>query len=128
MLKVAIRELEDDGPAREATLCKTLGHTLRADAGARSRAMGDALRDELLRRAMTLWSSRSSSSPIPSIPRKPGGCLPRQVIPSGAGSNASARLEAYVSKGGAYTSGVIPEVEDLFQRQVRELDVKLKRP
>src|SRR5881628_4185272 len=34
------------------------------------------------------------------------------------------RLEAYVSKGGAYTSGVIPEVEDLFQRQVRELDMK----
>jgi peptide/nickel transport system substrate-binding protein len=43
---------------------------------------------------------------------------------TGAGSNASTRLEAYVSKGGAYTSGVIPEVEDLFQRQVRELDVK----
>jgi peptide/nickel transport system substrate-binding protein len=43
---------------------------------------------------------------------------------SGAGSNASTRLEAYVSKGGAYTAGVIPEVEDLFQRQVRELDVK----
>jgi peptide/nickel transport system substrate-binding protein len=43
---------------------------------------------------------------------------------SGAGNNASARLEAYVSKGGTYTSGVIPEVEDLFQRQVRELDVK----
>jgi peptide/nickel transport system substrate-binding protein len=43
---------------------------------------------------------------------------------TGAGSNASTRLEAYVSKGGAYTTGVIPEVEDLFQRQVRELDVK----
>jgi len=43
---------------------------------------------------------------------------------SGAGANASTRLEAYVSKGGAYTAGVIPEVEDLFQRQVRELDVK----
>ncbi|HWN93128.1 MAG TPA: ABC transporter substrate-binding protein, partial [Verrucomicrobiae bacterium] len=43
---------------------------------------------------------------------------------SGAGSNASTRLEAYVSKGGAYTAGVIPEVEDLFQRQVRELDSK----
>ena len=43
---------------------------------------------------------------------------------TGAGINASARLEAYVSKGGAYTSGVIPEVEDLFQRQLRELDVK----
>jgi peptide/nickel transport system substrate-binding protein len=43
---------------------------------------------------------------------------------TGAGSNASTRLEAYVSKGGAYTAGVIPEVEDLFQRQLRELDVK----
>ena len=43
---------------------------------------------------------------------------------SGAGSNASARLEAYVAKGGAYTAGVIPEVEDLFQRQVREMDPK----
>jgi peptide/nickel transport system substrate-binding protein len=43
---------------------------------------------------------------------------------TGAGSNASSRLEAYVSKGGAYTAGVIPEVEDLFQRQVREVDVK----
>jgi ABC-type transport system substrate-binding protein len=43
---------------------------------------------------------------------------------TGAGINASARLEAYVSKGGAYTAGVIPEVEDLFQRQVRELDAK----
>jgi peptide/nickel transport system substrate-binding protein len=43
---------------------------------------------------------------------------------SGAGSNASTRLEAYVSKGGAYTAGVIPEVEDLFQRQVREADTK----
>jgi peptide/nickel transport system substrate-binding protein len=43
---------------------------------------------------------------------------------TGAGINASARLEAYVSKGGAYTAGVIPEVEDLFQRQVREMDVK----
>jgi peptide/nickel transport system substrate-binding protein len=43
---------------------------------------------------------------------------------TGAGGNAATRLEAYVSKEGAYTAGVIPEVEDLFQRQVRELDVK----
>ena len=43
---------------------------------------------------------------------------------SGAGSNAAARLEAYISRGGAYTSGVMPDVEDLYQRQVRELDVK----
>jgi ABC-type transport system substrate-binding protein len=43
---------------------------------------------------------------------------------TGAGSNASTRLEAYASKGGAYTAGTVPEVEDLFQRQVRELDAK----
>jgi peptide/nickel transport system substrate-binding protein len=43
---------------------------------------------------------------------------------TGAGNNAATRLEAYVSKGGAYTAGVIPEVEDLFQRQAREMDVK----
>jgi peptide/nickel transport system substrate-binding protein len=43
---------------------------------------------------------------------------------TGAGGNAATRLEAYVSKGGTYTSGVIPEVEDLFQRQARELDPK----
>jgi peptide/nickel transport system substrate-binding protein len=43
---------------------------------------------------------------------------------TGAGGNAATRLEAYVSKGGIYTSGVIPEVEDLFQRQAREVDVK----
>src|SRR6266542_2176643 len=43
---------------------------------------------------------------------------------TGAAGNAATRLEAYVSKGGIYTSGVIPEVEDLFQRQARETDAK----
>ncbi len=41
---------------------------------------------------------------------------------TGASGNAATRLEAYVSKGGIYTTGVFPEVEDLFQRQARELD------
>ena len=41
-----------------------------------------------------------------------------------AGGNAATRLEAYVSKSGVYTAGVMPDVEDLFQRQARELDVK----
>ena len=40
---------------------------------------------------------------------------------TGAAGNAATRLEAYVSKGGVYTSGVLPEVEDLFQRQAHEL-------
>jgi len=43
---------------------------------------------------------------------------------TGAAGNAATRLEAYVSREGAYTAGVIPEVEDLFQRQAREVDVK----
>ena len=43
---------------------------------------------------------------------------------TGAGGNAATRLDAYISKNGIYTSGVSPEVEDLFQRQARETDVK----
>jgi len=43
---------------------------------------------------------------------------------TGAAGNAATRLEAYVSKGGVYTSGVLPEVEDLYQRQAREMDAK----
>jgi peptide/nickel transport system substrate-binding protein len=43
---------------------------------------------------------------------------------TGAAGNAATRLEAYVSKGGVYTAGVLPEVEDLFQRQAREMDPK----
>jgi peptide/nickel transport system substrate-binding protein len=43
---------------------------------------------------------------------------------TGAGGNAATRLEAYVSRNGIYTSGVMPDVEDLFQRQARETDVK----
>jgi peptide/nickel transport system substrate-binding protein len=43
---------------------------------------------------------------------------------TGAGGNAATRLEAYVSKGGIYTAGTMPDVEDLFQRQARETDVK----
>src|SRR4029434_11066437 len=43
---------------------------------------------------------------------------------TGAGGNAATRLDAYVSKNGIYTSGVLPEIEALFQRQARETDVK----
>jgi len=42
----------------------------------------------------------------------------------GAGGNAATRLEALVTKGGMYAYGVIPEVDDLFQRQAREADKK----
>ncbi len=43
---------------------------------------------------------------------------------AGAAGNAATRLEAYVTKNGIYASGVVPEVEDLFQRQAREMDRK----
>jgi ABC-type transport system substrate-binding protein len=42
----------------------------------------------------------------------------------GAGGNAATRIEGVATHGGAYAYGVLPEVEDLFQRQVRELDRK----
>jgi peptide/nickel transport system substrate-binding protein len=38
--------------------------------------------------------------------------------------NAATRIEAYVLKNGIYASGVVPEIEDLFARQARELDRK----
>jgi peptide/nickel transport system substrate-binding protein len=43
---------------------------------------------------------------------------------TGAAGNAATRLDAYVSRNGVYTSGVMPDVEDLFQRQARETDPK----
>jgi len=43
---------------------------------------------------------------------------------TGAGGNAATRLDAYVSKNGIYTSGVLPEIEDLFQRQASETDAR----
>ena len=42
----------------------------------------------------------------------------------GAGGNAVTRIEGLATKGGRYAYGVLPEVEDLFQRQARELDRK----
>jgi peptide/nickel transport system substrate-binding protein len=38
--------------------------------------------------------------------------------------NAATRIEVYVTKSGIYSTGVVPEIEDLFQRQSRELDRK----
>jgi len=42
----------------------------------------------------------------------------------GAGGNAATRIEGVATRGGLYATGVVPEVEDLFQRQARELDRK----
>src|SRR3989441_9962146 len=41
---------------------------------------------------------------------------------NGSGGSAATRLEAYVTTTGIYAYGVLPEVEDLFQRQAREID------
>src|SRR6059036_157196 len=38
--------------------------------------------------------------------------------------NAATRIEVYVTKNGIYASGAVPEIEDLYQRQARELDRK----
>ena len=42
----------------------------------------------------------------------------------GAGGNAATRIEGVATKDGLYAAGVLPEVEDLFQRQAREMDRK----
>jgi peptide/nickel transport system substrate-binding protein len=41
---------------------------------------------------------------------------------TGAAGNAAARLEPFMTKGGMYAYGSLPEIDDLFQRQARELD------
>ena len=43
---------------------------------------------------------------------------------TGAAGNAATRLEAYVTRTGIYSYGVLPEVEDLFHRQAKEPDRK----
>jgi peptide/nickel transport system substrate-binding protein len=40
----------------------------------------------------------------------------------GPSGNAASRIQLLAVKGGAYTAGVVPEVQDLFERQTRELD------
>jgi peptide/nickel transport system substrate-binding protein len=43
---------------------------------------------------------------------------------TGAAGNAAARLEPFHTKNGLYAYGSLPEIDDLFQRQARELDRK----
>jgi len=38
--------------------------------------------------------------------------------------NAATRIEVYATKSGIYSSGAVPEIEDLYQRQAREMDRK----
>jgi peptide/nickel transport system substrate-binding protein len=47
------------------------------------------------------------------------------ILPAtGAAGNAAARLEPFFTKGGFYAYGAMPEIDDLFQRQAKELDRK----
>jgi len=43
---------------------------------------------------------------------------------TGAAGNAAARLEPFVTKGGMYAYGSRPDIDELFQRQAKELDQK----
>jgi peptide/nickel transport system substrate-binding protein len=43
---------------------------------------------------------------------------------TGRGGNAAARLEPFFTKGGIYAYGSLPEIDDLFQQQAKELDRK----
>jgi peptide/nickel transport system substrate-binding protein len=43
---------------------------------------------------------------------------------TGAAGNAAARLEPFFTKGGIYAYGSLPEIDDLFQRQAKEMDRK----
>jgi peptide/nickel transport system substrate-binding protein len=43
---------------------------------------------------------------------------------TGISGNAATRLEPFVTKNGAFAYGALPEVDDLFQRQAKEMDRK----
>ncbi len=55
-----------------------------------------------------------------------GGKAMRGIVlgAQGAGGNAATRIEGLAVQGGQYAYGVLPEVQDLFHRQARELDRK----
>jgi len=46
------------------------------------------------------------------------------LVITAAFGNAATRLEPYATKGGVYAYGSLPEIDDLYARQARELDVK----
>jgi peptide/nickel transport system substrate-binding protein len=46
------------------------------------------------------------------------------LVVTGASGNAATRLEPYVTKDGIYAYGSLPQIDDLYARQARELDPK----
>jgi peptide/nickel transport system substrate-binding protein len=75
-------------------------------------AIGIRLRMRTLERAAFLTAWRE---------KKLRGVL---LAAQGAGGNAATRIEGVATRGGLYAYGVLPEVQDLFERQARELDRK----
>jgi peptide/nickel transport system substrate-binding protein len=75
-------------------------------------AVGIKLRMRTMERAAWLTAYRE---------KKLKGVL---LAAQGAGGNAATRIEGVATRQGLYAYGVLPEVEDLFQRQARELDRK----
>ena len=45
-------------------------------------------------------------------------------LPGTSGSDSHSSVEAFVTKKGAFAYGALPEVDDLFRRQAKELDKK----
>jgi peptide/nickel transport system substrate-binding protein len=75
-------------------------------------AVGIRTRVKTLERAtwLTMWADKKMHGIV--------------LAAQGAGGNAATRVEPLATKNGIYAYGVLPEVEDLFQRQARELDRK----
>jgi peptide/nickel transport system substrate-binding protein len=75
-------------------------------------AVGIRTRVKTLERAtwLTMWADKKMHGVV--------------LAAQGAGGNAATRIEPMATKNGIYAYGVLPEVEDLFQRQARELDRK----
>jgi peptide/nickel transport system substrate-binding protein len=46
------------------------------------------------------------------------------LVITAAFGNAATRLEPYSTKNGVYAYGSLPEIDDLYARQARELDIK----
>jgi peptide/nickel transport system substrate-binding protein len=43
---------------------------------------------------------------------------------TGAAGNAAARLEPFFTKAGIYAQGTLPQIDELFQQQAKEMDRK----
>jgi peptide/nickel transport system substrate-binding protein len=115
-------------PARAKKLMAEAGHASGFDAGELTplppyTSLGEAVANYLqaigiLTRVRTMERAAFLSS---WREKKLHGLL---IGATGAAGNAAARLEPFVTKAGLYAYGTYPDLEDLFQRQARELDRK----